>query len=154
VEFELELGTSVVVFEWVSVGTAVVEAGTADVNDVEIAVFVAVGNWEASVEFSAVPPKHDTTSSATSSPLATMADRAHACSFHQFFPKVGGSKIAVRVDSAVLPVTAVVPVPEQAVMVEHSVVKLFVAVPETIIVPEHRGIAVGVHDSVITVSVA
>jgi hypothetical protein len=167
VEFELEFGKSVVVFGTVSVGTAVVEAGTADVSEVtvpspvedapvavEFAASVVAGNWEVSVEFPAIPPKHDTTSSATSSPLATIADKAHACSFSQLPPKAGESAITHLIESGVLAVRAVVPVPEQAVIVEHSVVKLFVAVPETTTVPEHRGMAVGVHDSVITVSVA
>ena len=46
----------------------------------------------------------------------------------------------------------VVPVPEHAVIVEHSVLKLMVAVPETILVPRHCGIAVGLQDSVTVVA--
>ena len=41
-----------------------------------------------------------------------------------------------------LPVTDVTPVPEHAVIVEQSVMKLLVIVPDTKFVPLHRGIPV------------
>lgn len=106
------------------------------------------------VKGSVLSPKHDNTSSIISSLPASITDNAHSCSSSQALSNGSGCMIAIPEGVKVTSVTDVVPVPEQAVIVEQSVTKLFVTVPETRLVPRHCGIVIELQDCVTTVAVA
>jgi hypothetical protein len=128
---------------------SVSEVGVADVSVSAVIVFVE--NTPVVVSVTEVWPKHDDAASPRFSVTCSITERAHCCSSIQLLSGTGCSK-SVPVGCAVIPVKDVIPVPEQAVMVEQSVTKLLVTVPETKFVPTHFGIAVGLHDWVIAVA--